>query len=286
MTVEVATVTGHYNLFEALRTLVKSVGVAWTEVEYDNSTPNRLVWFKIPGPTAQQGLYVGWRTYQDISADYYNISFFGAIGHVPGNAYNTQPGFSNEKTICCWDQSIKYWAVATTTHLRFGAKIQNVEEPVYIGKPLIYADYGQYPYPLFVGASLDDIPATRYSDTARNAFFKSGGAAPVVLRFTDGTWLNPELWPFTSQTLDNGGGDVRTLRNTANTSETAVGPYALLPIILTNSANVFGELEGMFFISGFDNAMENTLTIGGTPYVVLRNIWRTGFEDYIALRLG
>jgi hypothetical protein len=61
--------------------------------------------------------------------------------------------------------------------------------------------------------------------------------------------------------------------------------YALMPLILhtggaalsipdSQRANV-GELDGVYFISGFGNASENTVTIGGVTYLVVQNCFRT-----------
>jgi hypothetical protein len=54
-------------------------------------------------------------------------------------------------------------------------------------------------------------------------------------------------------------------------------------LYITN--NVFGALEGICYITGFDNTVENTLTINGVDYVVMQDVYRTGFPDYYAMRL-
>ena len=51
------------------------------------------------------------------------------------------------------------------------------------------------------------------------------------------------------------------------------------------STNVFGELDGIRCITGFDNVVENTLTVDGDDYVVIQNVGRNGFTDYYALIL-
>lgn len=62
--------------------------------------------------------------------------------------------------------------------------------------------------------------------------------------------------------------------------------YSLEKIVLTDGNQNYGELEGVHFIAGFSNAVENTVDddIGDT-HIVLRNIFRTGFLDYATLRL-
>ena len=51
-------------------------------------------------------------------------------------------------------------------------------------------------------------------------------------------------------------------------------------------ANLGGGIEGFFHITGFDNVVENTLVIDGKNYVVIQDVGRTSFGDYIALELS
>jgi len=61
--------------------------------------------------------------------------------------------------------------------------------------------------------------------------------------------------------------------------------YPLIPSELYDTNGVYGALDGTYYISGFNNVVENTLVISGVTYLVVQNIWRTGFADYIAMRL-
>ena len=58
-----------------------------------------------------------------------------------------------------------------------------------------------------------------------------------------------------------------------------------MPCTLISGANQLGELDGVHQITGFDNAVENTLEIDGVTYVVIQDVARTGFNDYFAMRL-
>ena len=49
--------------------------------------------------------------------------------------------------------------------------------------------------------------------------------------------------------------------------------------------DLFGELDGCYHISGFNNAVENIITVDGVDHLVVQNVHRTGVEDYWALRL-
>ena len=121
---------------------------------------------------------------------------------------------------------------------------------------------------------LSGVPATRFSDTSHSMPYK-GARTNFRMRFVDGAWKQVDTWPWNNGYLAGS----TQLRDTN-------GTYPLLPVLLNDSApNCYGELDGVHYISGFNNAVENTLLIGGVNYVVLQDVARTGFTDYIALRL-
>ena len=66
------------------------------------------------------------------------------------------------------------------------------------------------------------------------------------------------------------------------------GGYITQPLILLQrlpTLAVWGELEGVFAISGFSNSSENTTTVGGTNHIVFQNVARTEVQEYWALAL-
>ena len=66
------------------------------------------------------------------------------------------------------------------------------------------------------------------------------------------------------------------------------GGYLLQPCILLQRAlspMVFGELEGTYAISGYQNAPENTASYGGKTHVVFQNAYRNSVHEFWALSL-
>ena len=259
-------------------------------------TANRGCWesiWKAPGLSGDDEIFMGIKTYQSPTSDYYNFKVMVCTGYIANNTFETQAGSSPIMGVCLWNQNIPYWFVGNGQKLIVVAKVENVYESFYIGKYLPYATPSQYPYPVCVGANLSSASATRYSDTARFSWFKGaiGSATTLVLRSAGGTYKTPDVFPFYQGTTL--GTDTSTytwttrqLRNTASLSITADGYYGLHSLVMsTNEPNVFGELEGIYYISGFNNAVENTIIWEGITYVVLRDVLRTGFNDYVAIRL-
>lgn len=265
--------SAHYNFIELIRTVALANG--WTELFYDTSTDDKKLMLKSNGLSGLEEIFIGFRTYQNPSADYYNVAVAGFIGYVPGNSFETQPGYTISG-VCAHNNRIDYWIIANAQRIAFGLKVGTpVYESAYVGKILPYARPSQYPYPLVVCGMLDGVPATRFSDGSHSMGFK-GNRANMKMRFVDGTWKTPQCFPWNNARIAG-----RTSQNRDTGSY-----YSITPIILSDASGIYGEFDGVYQISGFNNAVENTLNIGGKDYVVIQDVARTGFSDYIALELA
>lgn len=270
--VDNSSMLAHYAMLEEIMNFCESND--WTILRYDTVSTNRELIMMAPGLSGEEAIYVGLRTYHSVDSDYYNLSVAGFTGYVSGNAFDAQPG-AVISGVPAHNARIDYWMTINGQRLAFALKVGTpVYESAYIGKCFPYATPSQYPYPLVVGGMLNGSAATRFSDTA-HAMPYNGNRANMRMRFVDGTWRTPYCYPW--------GNDVLMGSTQMKPSGTS---YKLVPVQLhDNSANVFGELDGIFAISGFDNAVENTLEIDGVDYVVIQDVWRTGFTNYYAIRL-
>jgi hypothetical protein len=152
-----------------------------------------------------------------------------------------------------------------------------VYESAYVGYLLPYARPSQYPYPIVCGGMLDGVPATRFSDASHSMPYK-GNRANMRLRDTNGIWRQPYCYPY-SNDQNVIAGDPNALRDTG-------GYYHLMPVeCFDPNTNLYGVLDGIYFITGFDNTVENTLTIDTVDYVVIQDVSRTGLNDYYAIRM-
>lgn len=267
----------HYNMLQVIRDFAAANG--WQVLRYDTMLENRELILKGVGYSGTEEIFVGFRTYHNIDADYYNLVAGGFTGYVPGNDFDHQPGAALSG-VPCHNQRVDYWLTLTPQRIALVTKVGTpVYESAYVGKCLPYARPSQYPYPLVCGGMLDGAAATRFSDTVHSGYYK-GDRANMKLRTNDG-WVQPYCYPWGNRFIaGNASGSSSTnLRDTG-------GTYHLLPIELhDNSANIWGTLEGVFYITGFDNAVENTLVINGEAFVVVQDVWRTGHTDYYALRM-
>lgn len=268
----------HYNLLEQFESFCSTNG--YTTLRYDTSGVNHELIMRAPGLSGSEDIFFGIRTYHDASADYYNLLLGAFTGYIAGNTFDAQPG-AVLKGLPAHNNRIDYWFTLNAQRIAFGLKVGTpVYETAYVGKFLPYARPSQYPYPMVCAGALVGAAATRFSEATHDFYARGGGNARMALR-TPGGWIAPHTWPWSNSVLTGSSLSVNQVqaRDTGDN-------YPLLPIELHDGAsNLFGQLDGVYHISGFNNAVENTLTIGGKTYVVLQAVWRTGHTDYIAMRL-
>lgn len=259
----------HYAMLQVIRDFAVANG--WTQLRYDTSVANRELILRGTGLSGTEEIFVGFRTYQDSTADYYNIVAACFTGYVAGNTFDSQPG-ARLSGVPAHNNRIDYWLTLNAQRIALAMKVGTpVYESCYVGKMLPYSLPSQFPYPIVCAGMLNGTPATRFSETTHSIPYK-GNRANFAMRNPAGSWEQIYSWPWQNTVL-------QALRDTNNS-------YPLVPIVVNdNVGNIYGELDGIFFISGFNNAVENTLSISGVTYVVIQDVSRTGFTDYYAMRL-
>nr|WP_281720100.1 hypothetical protein [Nitrosomonas nitrosa] len=275
---------------------------------------------KGPGGGSDE-IFVNLETDYSVSGDWYNWRLYGATGFILGNAldFATQPGTSLPVGLSLWNSSIPYWFIANGRRFMVIAKINTTYHALYAGFILPYATPSQYPYPLMIGGSNAMRPGTgaafdtsqRWSstdDTCRN-FYDPGGTDSSMasltsvttnyLRFADGSWYPFKNWYTSSQPdvpVSNGrnvwpwgpSGDHATAYK--NIVTTIDNQYVLFPCIMhvdgaNPSPNILGEIHGVFAVTGFGSAAENTTTINGVTHLIIPNVFRTAKERWAAIAL-
>lgn len=260
-----------------------AAGIAYEIVRYTTvageASGHELI-MKAPGLTGLEEIYIGLRTYHSVASDYYNVLAGVFTGYVPGNTFDTQPG-AFLAGCPAHNNRIDYWLTMNGQRIALAMKVGTpVYEHVYLGKFLPYARPSQYPYPVICGGTLVGAAATRFSESTHDFYLRGAASARMGLR-TPGGWISPWCYPWGNAFLT--GTSASSTQLQARDTETQ---YPLLPVELhDNSANLYGQLDGIFHVSGFNNAVENTLTIGSDDYVVMQSVARTGHTDYYAMRM-
>ena len=272
----------HYNLLAAIKAFCELNG--YTTLRYDTSGTNHELIMKAPGLTGLEEIYWGIRTYHDVGADYYNLLVGMFTGYLSGNTFDTQPG-AVLSGVPAHNQRIDYWLTLNGQRIVCAMKVGTpVYEHFYLGKFLPYSRPSQYPYPVVCGGMLTGAAATRFSETTHD-FYLRGNHARGKMR-TPAGWIDMHCYPWGNLFIAGASSSSTSLQLRYTGDDAGAHEYPLLPVELhDNASNLYGQLDGIHYISGFNNAVENTLTIGGDDYVVMQSVNRTGHTDYYAMRL-
>ncbi|RKS87138.1 hypothetical protein DES39_0353 [Orbus hercynius] len=268
----------HYNLLQTIHDFATKNG--WQAILYDTSKANRELILKGLGYSGKENIYLCFYTYQNANSDYYNLAVGTALGYVPSNNILTQPNVTYSG-VPMHNRRIEYWLSLTPQRLAGAFKVGTpVYESFYVGKFLSYSLPNQYPLPLVCAGMLNGAENVRFSDTKHTIPYKSGydynNNKYLKIFFNDGNWITPQVWPWNNtEGLTGSDKHLRPINNT----------YALLETRLMDGNGIYGELEGIYHITGFDNTVENTIIIDDIKYVVIQDVARTGPNDYYALKL-
>jgi len=271
----------HWQMLAKIKALAEANG--WTTLRYltPSDGSNRELILKGVGLSGDREIYIGFRTYHDIGADYYNLSSACFTGYVDANPFTSQPGYI-ERGVCGHNLRIDYWLSANAQRIFFGLKIGSpaVYEVAHAGQYNPYATPGQYPYPMAcIGMLPSGTPATRHSDTSSTHTCGVKGQSKGYLRDVMGNWVQFTCLPWTGRpTLRRDTGGYYSARKAVLMSGAANNPGG--------TGNVWGELDGIRYISGFNNGSENTVSIDDVTHVVLGDAFRNGIGDYFLLEMS
>lgn len=253
-------------------------GQAWTVLQYTNSTDltkDRELILQGKGLSGTDQIFIGFRTYQSVSADYYNISAAAFTGFIANTPWASQPGYY-ASAIPAHNQRIDYWLQANAQRINLAFKITG---PIYTsgGAGLFFplATPSQYPLPLYVGGMLAGEPATRYSDPSVTMAWK-GSRTQLGIRWMDGSWKNLETYPWDNASLAG----AYTLRDTNNV-------YPVIDVLITDTTlGNIGYFDGIGYVSNFNNTVESTVSANGVNWVCIQDGTRTSFSDYFCMSLN
>lgn len=261
---------------QVMLTRIRDLAVlnGWTVLRFDDTLTSHELILRGEGLTGVEEIFVGFRTYENAAADYYNILQGVFTGYVSGNSFDTQPN-AYLTGIPAHNNRIDYWMVCNAQRIALAMKVGTpVYESGYVGKMFPYGRPSQYPYPVICGGSFQGAAATRFSETTHDFYLRGGAGTRLGARTNDG-WDNPSVHPYNNDAICG----TTQLRDT-------LGKYQLMPVEVYNASGVLGVLDGIYHITGFNNAVENTVDIGGVTHVVIQSVARTGFNDYYAMRMS
>lgn len=283
----------HYQLLAQIKALAEAAG--WTTLRYDTGIAERELILFSDGTSGTESIHVGFKCYQSIGADFYNLISAGFTGYVSANAFESQPGYCGSG-VPCHNLAVSYFMTANKRRI---VGCMKVGSPVYThfhaGKALPWMRPGDFPSPLVVAGHFNGREAKRYSDTqwfpykgikgSTDASYNDGN---LYLRDQTGLWNKRRISPFS-----NAGGTSASYGALADSYVGASGAgsrclvpagatYQPQPLVLYDLAfgsfdstaksypatgNVFGVLDGVYMNSGFNTTAESVMQTGGSSIV-------------------
>lgn len=223
------------------------------------------------------------------AADTYNIY------SAPGTAFDPNgnwmlPGAGGQVWTAVGNFSMPYWLVANGRRFAAAIKVSTTYHCMYFGMMLPYARPSAYPLPLFNGGSIGS--ALRWSTTTdachnypRGNQLQSQG----FVRDITATWREVAVQSAGANTTNVARMSPTALSNLGSMTfcrENFGGSYPLLPLVpCVQNVGPMGELDGVFWTSGFSNVAENIIVDQRYDLVVMHNVYRTTISDYFAMRL-
>lgn len=239
--------------------------------------------------------FVGIVRFDDIAADAQNWQLNGAIGYDPAEPYTNQPNISPACFLTLTDNvAMPFRIIANGRRFIVIAQTVLTFNTCYCGFYLPYATPSEFPFPSFIGGNTAIFNAASTTSNYTIGNFYDGPVGCAQLRHRDGTWLsygsytgsvsgsrpagiptNP-IFPW-----DGNGGSEYLLVDSPGSN------WPLFQAVLysnDNDGNVYGELEGVYFVPSRNNFTNNIITIDSIDYVVIQNIYRSS-EVNVAFRL-
>lgn len=249
-----------------------------------------------PGNNGAQSIYIGAYTNANVASDYYNLIFTGSLGFT-NLADKAQLNSSGRKALLLSNAAMKYWFVANGQRVQVIAKVSTTYHSAYLGLIYPYGSPAQYPLP-FVIAADTSLLNYRWSTQNADCRFVIDPNTGFDLLDTSNTWRTYSNR--TSAAVGDGSNDANGFNvHPAMKGDNGMldyvrdnlgGGYTIIPVVpIARSpapiVGIMGELDGLYWISGYSNASENTVSDAGFTHLIVQNIWRTQIQHYMAVRL-
>jgi len=254
----------------------------WTLLRQYEANDGGLHFFVMgPGTSGADEIFVSFATARFVEADAYNVRFFGGIGFNEScTTASTILGASPLVSMLLSDATMPCWFIGSGRRFIAIAKVSTVYESCYMGFMLPTGTSSEYPYPLIVGGTAGaGLPAVSWRDTSADhrAFFDP--SQTLIMRDKGGAWV----------VFDNDGAISNTFpAKSLNILPCFGGNRALFPVTLHSSTplnGTFGDLDGVFYVSGFNLFSEDVIDCNGVDRLCIQSAFRTGIKNFAAFSL-
>ena len=320
MAVEIGMATSHSDLLLKLETFLTTnselvaANQQWESLKDNTARPYSLSttpdsngyllhrFFKGKGLDGQDSIIVPMVLRQNVTSNYYTLSAYPARAYdrtkavdmqfVSTNGYDTYPA-----CMSIWQTTMKYWFIANGRRFIIIAKVANRYVSMYCGLFLPSGTDTEYSYPLYIGGNhgTDGTPYTYEATSNQRSFFNPqandsnyprSSAYLIVPSGELACGDNYDGSSFSSNVTHQF--KTYPYNNNHYLTKTIDGQYLLLPIDIVQDRPVMqhlGWLDGVFYVSGFENSPENIVQVAGVDYICIPAVVQNDYNNYAAIAL-
>jgi len=288
------TASNYLDLLSILTTFAAANG--WTVLAQSGTE----VYLRGEGSEGLDEIFCGIRAFENAAAGYYNWQIYGSINWRAERSIGSNPvsnaGSRTDVYATFWNSAIPYWIVANARRVILVAKIGTVYSHVYFGFIDQAATTEQYSYPLFIGGTTGDSVTPYTSADSKHAAYWSGngyntdGYCQGALYLPAGPWGSVGYYADSGVSATTPGCKAYSLFHNARAAILSApdGSYMLEPIFIryAHASNIYGQLSGIYRVSGYNNTSENIITVGGVNYLVFHDTYHLGYGDFCAVEMA
>jgi hypothetical protein len=238
---------------------------------------NGELFVKGVGISGNDEIYIGFKPYYNRVNDYYNYNLGCAIGYWDEYEFYAQPGIK-AFSFAGHNLEIEYFVNCNKQRIFGILKVNNNYQHFYVGKYNSYSFPHEYPYPVFINGTAAVSVLSRYSVRTihpyRNGDYYSN-------RIND--WQTSTTYPFNMAAYQTDGLWLTSAFNVVRCLPTTYDlntKYTLVPAYM-----YYGELDGVYWVSGYNLQAEDTITVDTKTYICLPVAASRAIGDYLAFSM-
>lgn len=299
------TASDYHDLLDKLRQYLVANG--WTQLRWDppaSITSNALLWVRGPGGGAGREAFIGIWSHSSAPDAQYGWRIAGSIAYDNSLTWGSQNGQGPNAFFNTWQNSMAYWFYVNDRRFIVVAKVGTAYMSMYAGFILANALPSEYPFPLYVSANDDALDIYNSSNSGNRCIFDPGVNTSFLRARADLSWYpvanhnnnnssidnylfstaSLKVWPaghyeeyFNSQFNWPYGVMQDRLRPLAN------GGELMVQCQLVGAYEMFGALDGVFWLPGFNKSAEQVVSQSGRNFRVFQNVSRSNRNHFFAV---
>ncbi|ATS92277.1 hypothetical protein DLP05_019 [Stenotrophomonas phage vB_SmaS_DLP_5] len=255
------------------------------------------VLFKAPGLGGLESILVGCELYESVSSAVYNLNWYAPRNFDDKKRLRNMLPSSGFVGTPMTNQSFNFWVFVNGQRVIIVCRIGSVYIGGYFGFGNPYEIQTNHQYPMILGGCTDE-EATRFDTTnAENRIYCNPGRWTLRAFYPASGWVrhanlrevgnnvaagsgveDGKVFPAAMV----GSGDVRYLYR-----DNVDGSLPMFPSVIggANPRHMWGEFDGVYWTTGFNNLPEAIITREGFDHMVFQDMFRTTYQDYYAVRM-